>query len=151
MYLQTKIPLSSLPSHSSRWNSVVLLQDWDWSHGGKRGNMMSQVEAINTHHNRWSTGCHMTLMGWCRTLRCLLEVACWNIQVNLISVNPLIMTWVFSIHLSYCFTYIYDIYTSCDIQLIWTFISCSHLIFLFKTEMWVSLILHSLPLTHIIW
>ena len=137
MYLQTRILLISLPNHSPSRNSVVLLQDWDWSHGGKRRGTTSWVEVINTHHNHWSMGCLVTLMWWHGTSWCLV---CWNIQVNLISVNPLIMTWVFSIHLSYCYTYIYDVYMSCDICLIWIFISCSHLIFLFKTEMWVSLV-----------
>ena len=39
---------------------------------------------------------------------------------------------------------------ACDIHLIWIFISGSHLIFLFKVGMWVSLSLHLLFLTHII-
>ena len=40
-------------------------------------------------------GCHVTLMQWRGTSQCLLEVVCWNIQVNSISVKLLIRTWVF--------------------------------------------------------
>ena len=41
---------------------------------------------------------------------------------------------IFSINWCYIFTYISDVFTSCDIRLIQIFISCSHLIFIFKTE-----------------
>ena len=57
---------------------------------------------------------------------------------------------IFSINWCYIFTYISDVFTSCDVHLIRIFVSCSHLIFIFKTEMWVSLVLHSLPITHIL-
>ena len=109
---------------------------------GQHGNKSNNVrQTPNSLPHKWYVVHHFTSSNLQISIYFRLSgLSCWNIQVNLISVNPLIMTWVFSIHFSYCYTYIYDVYMSCDICLIWIFISCSHLIFLFKTEMWVSLV-----------